>query len=298
MRLLRLRTILLATDLTEVSDAALVTAARLVSAAGATLHVVHVTAESRNIVAAKGRRTEFESEIRQSLGRAGVDLDWEQLHLVGGETAAAIADVADRVNADVIILGRRGKGPLPSTRPLGGTAYGVIDRTGTPCLCVMRPLDLPATRVLVGVDYSIAARGALIVGLSWASGLRSRGDEGETTTLIALNVDTGAAASDAYARAPRAVNHELNLIRRHATEWGGVEARGETITDRNPADAIARFTREEKCQLIVLGTRSASVSDGQVLGSVSANVLAQIESPVLLVPPAVWGKYAKEIDYF
>ena len=38
-------------------------------------------------------------------------------------------------------------------------------------------------------------------------------------------------------------------------------------------------------------------ADGRALGSVSAGVLGQVETPLLLVPPAVWRKYAKEIDY-
>ena len=298
MQLLRLRTVLVATDLTETTDAALVSAARLVAAAGATLHVVHVTSDASEMVAASGRRSEFDLAFRGSLDRAGVDVDWERLHLVGGETAAAIGDVGDRVEADVIVLGRAAEGTLPTDRPIGGTAYAVIAASGAPCLCVMRPLELPATRVLVAIDHSAAARGALVTGLSWASALRSRSGHDDKTTLIALHVATGSESSADFSRAARDVDHELDLISRNAAEWGGVGACRETVTARDPAEAIVRFAREHDCQLIVLGTRSVSTHDGRALGSVSAGVLSLVDTPVLLVPPAIWGHYAKEIDYF
>ena len=175
MRLLRLHTILVATDLTETSDAALVTAARLAAAADTTLHVVHVTSESRYIVARTRRRSEYESEFRRNLQRANVDLDWQQLHLVGSDMPAAIADVADRVDADVISLGRAGGSQLPTTRPLGGTAYAVIGASAAPCLCVMRPLAVPATRVWSASTPRRPRAGPLVTALSWTSAVRSRG---------------------------------------------------------------------------------------------------------------------------
>jgi len=52
MRLRKLETILVATDLTEASAGAIVTATRLADAAGATLHVAHVAEQGELSAAA------------------------------------------------------------------------------------------------------------------------------------------------------------------------------------------------------------------------------------------------------
>ena len=71
MRLLTLETILVATDLTETSDAAVETAMRLADAAGARLHVAHVASAKDEPITEAGPRAEYEQEIGKALERAG-----------------------------------------------------------------------------------------------------------------------------------------------------------------------------------------------------------------------------------
>jgi nucleotide-binding universal stress UspA family protein len=60
------------------------------------------------------------------------------------------------------------------------------------------------------------------------------------------------------------------------------------------AQAIAHFAREQRSDLVVLGTRGLGLDATGRLGSVSAAVAERLETPILLVPPAVWADYAKE----
>ena len=291
MRLLQLDTVLVADDLTATSEAALRTAAALRDGGGAKLHVVHVAPAGTAMAAHGGVRAEFMQAMQDGTVRAKVATDYTP-HLLTGSVAEAIGPLADRLSADVIVTGRRGHGAVAMNRRLGGTAFEIIGRSLVPCLVVSETMTIPLRRVLVAIDYSEASRGALVVGLSWASALRDRDG---TPTLTALHVSSGTADPDAKAR--QDVDHELDVLRRVAGDWAGVGVDGTTIQDKDPARAIAKQAESMKADLVVVGTRGANLRDG-ALGSVSAAVLELVNAPVLLVPPAVWRDYAREVDYF
>ncbi len=56
------------------------------------------------------------------------------------------------------------------------------------------------------------------------------------------------------------------------------------ILEGDPAEAIAVAAVDEKCDLIVMGTRGLSNLQGIALGSVSHKVLQAVECMVLIVP--------------
>ncbi len=56
------------------------------------------------------------------------------------------------------------------------------------------------------------------------------------------------------------------------------------ILEGDPAQAIAVAVEEEKCDLVVMGTRGLSDLKGMALGSVSHKVLHAVDCMVLLVP--------------
>src|SRR3712207_7645440 len=111
MRLLTLRTVLVATDLEPSSDAALDSAHRLAASADATLHLIHAFPDPRD-------RDRSADAVRRVLRRAGVSVDDARLHLIPGSPADAIRSLPDRLVADVVVLGphrsngRGGDGPF------------------------------------------------------------------------------------------------------------------------------------------------------------------------------------------
>jgi nucleotide-binding universal stress UspA family protein len=297
MRLLSMRAILVASDLTPTSDAAIRTALNLSRACGASLHVIHV-AGGDDHVTTSGRRAEYLTELGDSLRRAGAVDHEGELNIASGDPPSAIAAAADQIKTDVVILGRRSAAASRVGRPLGGTAYAVVTRAHAPCLAITEPLRLPIRKVLVAIDRSETARGTLLVALSWVTAIRPRDENADRPTLTVLQVEPG--VGDPRGAAPvakKTIDHEVDTLSRNAEGWAGVKVLGETVDGTDPATSIASHARQSRSDLVVLGTRGFDDPEAG-LGSISATVTKELSLPVLLVPPAVWRDHAREIDYF
>jgi nucleotide-binding universal stress UspA family protein len=158
-------------------------------------------------------------------------------------------------------------------------------------LIAAQPLRLPLERVLVPIDLSETARGALLVGLSWASALRAGPADDRGTTLTVLHVDT--VDEDASnATTPTSVGRELEILRQDAGDWAGVTVQGLSKRSSDATQAIADYAADQRADLVVLGTRGLGLDDVARLGSVSASVTTRLQLPILLVPPAVWRAHA------
>jgi nucleotide-binding universal stress UspA family protein len=269
MWLLTLRSILVATDLGEASLHALRTAARLAPLAGAGLHLLHV---------ADDPPPGGEARLREHFRLAVPDApDPDGVAVIPGSPAAVIVEHALRVGADAVILG-------PHRRPggagaMGSTAASVVAAAPCPCLVAAAELRLPLERVVVPVDLSEIAGGALSVALSWASALRPPGGEAR---LTALHV-----APDPASPASHALGEEVRRARARAGGAARVEIRESVAPGSDPVEEILRAAVSGSADLLVMGTRgTAGAAPG--LGSVSAAVARRAPCPLLLVPPAAW----------
>ena len=262
MQLLTLKTILVATDLSDAAKPATDTARALAAASGAQLHVVHAGNASPE----------------QVLEQCGFDEGEARVHVVPGDPGTAIQTFANELHADLIVLGpHRASGD----RALGSTAMAVATNVAVPCLVVGSQLKLPIERVLAPIDLSDTARGALVVALQWASALRpTRARSVTPATLAAMYVYSNGDESDAK----RALAAEFDRIQDDAGHWAGVAIERLVLPAADPVDAIAQHAAD----LTVIGTRGAGAGGAPRLGSVSQAVLGRTKAPVLLVPPAVW----------
>lgn len=287
MRLLTLKTILVATELDDAALPAMVAASELAAAAGASLHVVSVATARES--SDRPPTPDAPAQLARILARAGTNADHATIHVLEGDPALAIGSLADRLRADVIVFGpprKRG----PEVRALGGTALAVVTNASSPCLVVSGPFRQPLHRVLVPIDLSDTARGALLVGLSWASALRGGAPESSTDTnvvLTALHVETHSEKTGASSR-PAAVERELEHIRRESGTWAGVSIHGQTVTSADVARGIADYADANASDLVVMGTRGLGLDPVGRLGSVTASAMKLLSAPALLVPPAVW----------
>jgi universal stress protein E len=288
MRFLVLKNILVATDLEDPAYPAILTAAQLANAAGASLHVACVltapAGEGDETVHTRAR-----AELSAILVRAGATVNDVTIHVLSGDPAFAIRSLGDRVRADVVVLGPHHDRASPP-RSFGGTALAIVTNAWSPCLIVPTPLRLPLSRVLVPIDLSDTARGALFVGLSWASALRAAtlptGESGGAT-LTALHVQAESSATP-----PPFMEKELTIIRESGGTWSGISIHRETISNTNVTQGIASFVTRHRPDLVVLGTRGLGLDPVGRLGSVAASVTQSIDVPTLLVPPALWMAYA------
>jgi universal stress protein E len=289
MRLLTLKSILVATDLDDSAFPAAVAGVRLAGASGASLHLLHVTVSGDDQAA----RARADAELSALLERAGAGRDVATIHVLGGDPGFAIGSLSDRVHADVIVLGPHREGRVGG-RVLGGTALAVVTNASCPCLVVKTPLRLPLSHAVVPIDLSDTARGALLVGLSWASALRGtkldtrhRGD----ARLTALHVQPSLPDGNVRALSP-AIEMEIAFAREAGGTWAGVAISGEAIANANVTQGIASFVADHAPDLVVIGTRGLGLDPVGRLGSVAASVLRSIDAPTLLVPPAVWTAHA------
>jgi len=287
MRLLTLKTVLVATDLDDVTSVPpLQSAHALAQAAGARLHVVHAST-SPNV----------DHAVRATMDRAGLKESDGTVHVVSKGTddaATSIALLANEIRADVIVVGpHRQRRYATSNRALGNTALTLVTHVSMPCMVVAQPLRLPMRRVVVAVDLSDTARGALIVGLSWASALRIHDRTANTsTTLIALYINEG--GESAERTCTNALEEELNRLRRDAGAWAGITIESACVATQNVVGGIVEYSHEHRADLVILGTRGLGLNAEDRLGSVSAVAAQQLDTPALLVPPAVWRAY--EVD--
>ena len=289
MRPLALRTVLVATDLDRSSDAALDTGSRLAHAAGAALHVVLVVAPTHAPDAGVGG--EAHEGVRAALRRAGVPEAHVTIHTVPGVPASTIRQLAERLAADLVVVGpHRERNHARRGHELGGTARAVVEHAFAPCLVAARPLRLPLERVLVPIDLSDTARGALLVGLSWASALRVRATGDGATSLTVLHVDASGGA--ARAAPTTSVHQELEMLGQSAGDWSGVSIRGVTEEGVDAAQTITDYTTRHGTDLVVFGTRGLGLDEVARLGSISMALTERLPHPMLLVPPAVWRAYA------
>jgi nucleotide-binding universal stress UspA family protein len=269
MRLLTLRSIVVATDLSETSRPALRTAARLAPLAGASLHVLYV---------AESPGADDETRLLEHFREAAPDAaDPESVRVTFGQPAPAIVEHAIESSADAIILGAHRR--QNSRGPLGSTARRVVRTALCPCLVVPKELRLPLEHVVVPIDVSDIAGGALSLALSWASALRVPGQKAD---LVALHVMTG---PDSEA-ARKVVSEMFSRGRQWAPDVALVAIRERIVHGQDPAQEILREAATFPADLLVMGTR-ATEQEAQELGSVSAAVVRETPCPLLLVPPAV-----------
>jgi len=136
------RTIVLALDGSESSDRA-IPVAQDVAEGGGSIIVAHV----REKVMARGGgdarvdEDEIEERVRASaakLNEAGVKTTVELGTSVAGGPAHAIAAIADRAHADLIVAGTRGHGPVAGLL-VGSTAQRLLHLASCPVLIVPTP---------------------------------------------------------------------------------------------------------------------------------------------------------------
>jgi nucleotide-binding universal stress UspA family protein len=297
MKLLRLDVVLAAIDYDDASRVVLDAARALGAAGGADVHVVHVDQPRSPSRTAPSRGVEESADGAGAVdGRAAVEIDRSRVHVIAGEPARVMCDLAERLEADVIVLGPH-REHLEKEGALGGTALAIATEASAPCLIVTRGMHLPLRRVLVPIDLSDTARGALAVALAWSSALRGARSSAVTdapTRLTAMFVDRAEGAGRVTPSARHALEAELDRVREDAGRWAGVEIHGVTVASTDAAGAIAEQARADDVDLIVLGTRGIGLDDSERrLGSVSADVSRRVDVPVLLVPPAVWSEISR-----
>ncbi len=295
-----LRSVLAATDLGPSGADVLRAAAALASAAGAGLHVIH--AFDLDLAAypeAGAARHTFQGRIAAAEEMLAAQV---REALPGGADAAsrlvvifvahrAILERAREVRADVVVLGPH-RGSSVEDRVLGTTADRVIRSARCPCLVVRAPLHLPLRRVVVPLDLSDPARGALETALAWTDAVGARDPGGAPGT----EVDVVHVVPRLFESEGLPVNHASIGPRLHADVERALAAqqlptpvREELVWGDDAAEEIVRYAGERRADLLVLATHGHGAVKRALIGSTASAVAQRAGCPVLLVPPSWWS---------
>jgi nucleotide-binding universal stress UspA family protein len=191
-----------------------------------------------------------------------------------GRPADHLLDVAERVAADLVVVGtHRTRGFLR----LASVSEGVLHHGRTSVLLVP---GVPGTarvavpqlrRVMVAVDLSPSSPRAVAQGLSLA-----RASRGELHLLHVVELEEPP-PSEAIALAAR--------MRALVPEPAGVPVRTDVIGAREPAEAIIAAAERLDADVVCIAPHSRSTVERLALGSVAERVVRGCRRPVLVVHP-------------
>ncbi|OYR46310.1 universal stress protein [Halorubrum sp. Eb13] len=221
------------------------------------------------------RRKEALRRYSSTVEDAGFDVE---THVVRGTPHRRINGVAGSVNADLIMVGSRGKSPLEN-RVIGSTARNLARTTVVPLIVdrIERGVEEPETvrrhlfkRTLFATDFSENAERAF----RSFEYLRHATKEVTLVHVESPKDDTGEGADP---------QDRLNDLADRLDELE-LDARTE-IRRGDPADEILAAEAEHDPSTLMIGSRGRSRLRRLLLGSVSEEVVARATGNVFLVPP-------------
>ena len=214
------------------------------------------------------------------------------MRLLPNTSGARTAEEAVRLDADLVIMGSRGRTALAGLF-LGSVTNGVLARTKNPILIVRNKAvpETDAMRVGIAVDgskFGVAAVKYLV---------RHKELFGEGASFYLINVASdyaGAVMPDMAGMALPALS-ESEVLELQKKEFGEAVVPIRPILAKagltpkevclvgNPGDEIAAFAKKKKLDLVVMGSHGYGRFKSAVMGSTATRIAAQGDVPILLI---------------
>lgn len=304
--------ILLAVDGSELSMTAVSLVKALPLPVGSTIEVMTVIADVPQVYGPWPASAPIQTpadldrafaQVRARLDEIAADLAdegrivWTQVR--HGRPASELVLEADRIEADLIIVGARGHSAVERLL-IGSVASEVVDQAHCPVLVVRTPRF---ARVLLATDGSTdGTAAAAFLGTSRIFGepavkVLSVVDPGMPWWAGISPVD-GAVAADAYASTlDAAAHHARDVATSTAATLGAEHVVGEASPRGGEVGStmVAEAT-DWQADIVVLGTRSHGLLHRALVGSTSRHVLHHASMSVLIVRPARIADASVRID--
>lgn len=272
---LPLKHILLATDGSEYSAGAQAVAIRLAHQCQATLTAMTIllsTAEDFEGVGTQNLRLSLERAGQERLDSVVASAQAESVacgtRLVYGQIPEyEILGVAEQLNTNLIVLGRRGKRGLARFMVGHATAW-VAGHAQCLVLVVPKAATFWKNRILVATDGSphsqAAVQAACQVAIQCA------------LPVMVVSVTTKSHSTERKAEAQRAVEQAITFLKA-----AGAVCEGRVIEGR-PDEAIVAVAAAEGADLLVIGSHGRTGLMQLFLGSISERIIGQTTCPVLV----------------
>lgn len=289
-----LKNLVIGTSLTEASDGVVRVGVAIARATGASPWLVHaylpLTLLPEAGLGLEARWIEEEEKsLREALvaqaRRTGLyELQGflpEQILLVIGPPHREIVDLADRVKADLVVVGAAES----HVGMLGSTADRVIRKAVCPVLAVRPEVPFPPTEVEIPVDLSPISAQSLREGLGFLEQIGV--PLAATEVLFILNpFEVGGSIHFTEEQVEHFAAEELQRFLK-ANSSGKVAPGLSLVRTGYAREEILARLAERRVDLAVLGTHGRSGFERLVLGSVAVGVLKGARCNLLVVPPEV-----------
>jgi len=271
-------------------DATLAAAAAMAEHTGADLHVVHTFPLPAVFSMSPGMEfidrpdvdayTTAAREAFESAVRGQYPMHRLHVHAVAGAADHAILDLADRLQADLVVVGATRRGRI-SRALLGTTAQRVLRGSHAPVF-VVRSAEPRAMRVLLTTDLSSTAVTVHELGLDVVEALY--GDNPEVRTLLVVMEGLIPPPLPRFA-VERMASAELSEFLAERTRRGHTPE--PVLRFGLPAEEIVAEAERWGADLVVLGTHNRPAIPRLLLGSVAEAALRDIHCNVLVIPPGI-----------
>jgi nucleotide-binding universal stress UspA family protein len=283
--------ILVPTDFSKPSDAALAHARRLADSMGAVLHVMHVV-DNLFLRAVLGDPRDYETAALRQLQDQVPSEDRGATTVLSversDEPAAEITSYARTHNIELIVMGTHGRGRVAHLL-LGSVAEKVARTAPCPVLTMHDEPTLPelgGLRILVPTDFSPSSDAALGCAKRLAAKLGGSIRLLHVVEYPAIGASFGSelcVPAPAEVREEQAKNARTELSRRILADS---RSRIQTTSDvvYGPAGMmIAAYAGDSSFNMIVMGTRGRSGLTHLLMGSIAESVIRTARCPVLTV---------------
>lgn len=193
-----------------------------------------------------------------------------------GQTGALIALEAEEADADLIVVGTHQRGTLSRVWH-GSIAHGVLHSAETNVLLIpfhtadeeIRALEtVPLTTIVAATDFSPCGNRAV----AWACSMAPRGAH-----VVIVNVVRRDSEVDESSR-------ELDRVKATVSRGNGMRVDTVASVGRDVAATICAMAERVGADAVIVGRHTQSRASQFFLGSVSGEVLARSGRPVLVVP--------------
>ncbi len=281
--------ILVPLDGSQLSQRALEPALTLASRTGAEVLLVRTPVSDSLGVGSDSRQASLHNEVqtyldmlRQSNEQPGLTM---RTHVIDGDAASAIVDVALREHADLISMSTHGYSGL--TRWVLGSVTEKVLHTAPCPVWVVRAARMPK-KILITLDGSALSETALEPGLALAQSL-----DADVALLRTAPHMTGDGNLDEHERdlshrfQEDLIDEAREYIYTQSVSWAqaGLRIKPE-IRIGAPADCILEYIETYDIDLIVMATHGRTGLKRWVYGSVTAKVLRSATCSLLVIRPA------------
>lgn len=308
-----IKNILIATDFSDASHAALRQALRFANTFGATLHILHVVDELEpgwyGVDDAKNRADALRSAIKQEAqsmlqemvpNDTGISVNTHVSMQLSFDVSATINEYAAERDIDLIVLGVRGQTDR-SAYALGRIASQVVEEAPCPVLATAESApwesgDEPLSDIVAPVDFSKPSYKAYMHArhIAAAFGARLHLVFVAESRTVPLFSDTGLPGLQQVEMPAEIVDNSREALQHMIDHADGPAVDHKIHIEKGePAAAVLDLIERKGIGLAVIATRGHSALKRLLLGSTTRRLLRMAPCPVLTMHASDNGAEAK-----